>query len=288
MTVSIGAMLRREIEPSHLAEAAHALDGVYDELWIVEDLPFAGGIAQLTSVLGATEHARIGHGIAPAPFRNPVALAMEWATLAEMYPGRLIAGVGHGVQEWMTQIGESVASPLTLLEETLVTTRGLLEGEEVTLDGRYVSVDRVKLEFPPRIMPPLMAGVTGPRSLRLAGAHADGTILPEGLGPEEIATARFRIDQGRDAGGRTDRHHLTVFAAFFADSGDLPELPEGVASSWLAVGADVDEVVSKLIDLIDTGIDSLILVPMGGSPQYQLDMAASRILPTLREHAAVR
>ncbi|MDH3303333.1 MAG: LLM class flavin-dependent oxidoreductase [Acidimicrobiia bacterium] len=286
MTLSIGAMLRREIEPAHLTEAARALDGVYDELWIVEDLPYAGGIAQLTAVLAATEHARIGHGIAPAPFRNPVALAMEWATLAEMYPGRLITGLGHGVQEWMEQIGATVVSPLTLLEETLVTTRGLLAGEEVSLDGRYVSVNRVRLEFPPHVVPPVMTGVTGPRSLRLSGVHGDGTILPEGHGPDEIATARFRIDQGRNAGGRTDHHHLTVFAAFFADSSELPELPAGVSSSWLAVGADVDEVVAKLIDLIETGIDSLVLVPMGGSPQYQLDMAASRIVPTLREHAA--
>ncbi len=286
MTVSIGAMLRREIAPGHLTEAARALDGVYDELWIVEDLPYAGGISQLTAVLAATGHTRIGHGIAPAPFHNAVALAMEWATLAEMYPGRLITGVGHGVQEWMAQIGASVASPLALLEETLVATRRLLAGQELTLDGRYVSVDRVTLEFPPRVVPPVMAGVTGPRSLRLAGAHADGTILPEGHGPEEIAAARHHIDQGRDAGNRSDHHHLTVFAAFFADASGLPERPDAVSSSWLAVGADVDEVVSKLIELIDTGIDSLILVPMGGSPRFELDMAASRIVPALREHAA--
>ena len=286
MTVSIGAMLRREIPPGELTAAARALDGVYDELWIVEDLPYAGGIAQLTAVLAATEHARIGHGIAPAPFRNPVALAMEWSALAEMYPGRLIAGVGHGVQEWMGQIGAKVSSPLTLLEETLVTVRGLLAGDEVTIDGRYVTVDGVKMEFPPKVVPPVLAGVMGPRSLRLAGAHSDGTVLPEGHGPDEVASARTRIDQGRDAADRTDRHHLTVFAAFFADSGELPEIPAEVSSSWLAVGDDIGEVTAKLIDLIDSGIDSLILVPIGSSSRYQLDMAASRILPALREHAA--
>ena len=288
MTTSIGAMLRREIKPDALAGAARALDGVYDELWVVEDLPYAGGIAQLATVLAATEQARIGHGIAPAPFRNPVALAMEWAALAGMYPDRLITGVGHGVGDWMAQIGAPVASPLTLLEETLVTVRTLLAGNELTIDGRYVKVDGVRLEFAPAVVPPVLAGVTGPRSLRVAGAHADGTVLPEGQGPDEVAAAKLRIDQGRDDQGRTDRHRLTVFAAFFAGSDNVPELPEGVLSTWLAFGADVDEVIAKLVTLIDAGVDSLVLVPMGDSPGSQLDMAAARIVPSLREHAAER
>ncbi len=49
------------------------------------------------TVLQATERVVVGHGIAPAPFRNPAALAMEWATLATLHPGRFAAGLGHGV-----------------------------------------------------------------------------------------------------------------------------------------------------------------------------------------------
>ncbi len=283
--LSIGAMLRREIPPAELIDAAKALDGVYDELWIVEDLPYAGGITQLSAVLSATEFARVGHGIAPAPFRNPVALAMEWATLANMYPGRLLAGIGHGVQDWMTQIGASVDSPLTLLEETVSAVRTLLAGERLTVDGRYVKVDGVRLEFPPPTPPPVLAGVTGPRSLRLSGAYADGTVLPEGSGPDKISDAGRKIDQGRNETGRTDHHHLTVFAGFSTNHGERPELPPEVSASWLAVGADTDEVASRLSTLIDSGIDSLVLVPIGPSPQEQLETAASLIVPSLRARA---
>ncbi len=72
----------------------------------------------------------------PAPLRNVALTAMEVATLARIFPGRVIAGVGHGVQEWMAQVGGRVASPLTLLEEYAVALRRLLHGERVTVTGR--------------------------------------------------------------------------------------------------------------------------------------------------------
>ena len=51
--------------------------------------------------------------------RNPVYLAMEIATLERMFPGRIIAGIGHGVQSWMSAVGARAASPITALGETL-------------------------------------------------------------------------------------------------------------------------------------------------------------------------
>jgi len=91
---SIGAMIRREIAPEDEVAHAQFLAERFDEIWIVEDLPFAGGISQLAMVLAATEDVVVGHGIAPAPFRNPAALAMEWGTLERMFPGRVRCGLG--------------------------------------------------------------------------------------------------------------------------------------------------------------------------------------------------
>lgn len=162
---ALGAMLRRDVPPAEVSRHARAVAEGFDELWIVEDLPYAGGISQVAAVLEATASAGgagpvVGHGIAPAPFRNPAALAMEWATLAEMYPGRIAAGFGHGVPSWMGQIGEGVASPLTLLEETIDAVQRLLAGERVFVEGRYVSIDDVELVFPPAT-PPLRPPRTG-------------------------------------------------------------------------------------------------------------------------------
>ncbi len=281
----IGAMIRRDVPPGAVAAHAQIIEQGFDELWVVEDLRWAGGISQMGAVLEATDHVIVGHGIAPAPFRNAAALAMEWATLAELYPGRIAAGVGHGLQHWMAEIGERVDSPLTLLSETIGAIRQLLAGATVTVHGDYVALDKVALHWPPLQIPPVSAGVAGPKSLRLSGAVADGTILPEGRGPDDIRAALGFINDGRSDAGRTDHHRLTVFAGFYC--GDLDELgppPADVDSDgWGAVDPDPAVVADGLQQLIDAGADSVILVPYGDDAAQQLKFAASEIVPRLEK-----
>lgn len=279
---TIGAMILREIPPADVPEHAQEIHEGFDELWVVEDLPYAGGISQVAAVLDATTDVIVGHGIAPAPFRNPVALAMEWAALAELHPGRLAAGLGHGIQDWMAQVGERVESPLTLLRESIEAVRGLLAGETVSTDGRYVQIDGVALEFPPALPPPVSAGVVGPRSLRLSGAVAQGTILAGIRGPVEILRARELISQGQTTAGVIDSHRLTVFAAFYVGRPEeLGEPDPDVADMWAAIATEPDAVSEQLQAVIDFGADALILVPIGQNPTMQLQLAAAEIVPTL-------
>jgi alkanesulfonate monooxygenase SsuD/methylene tetrahydromethanopterin reductase-like flavin-dependent oxidoreductase (luciferase family) len=147
----------------------------------------------------------------PAVFRNPVASAMEIATLARLHPGRFIAGLGHGVPSWMDQIGARPAKPIPALEETAQSVRRLLAGERFSTDGDHVHLHDVCLEHPPSVRPPVVLGVRRPLGLRASGRCADGTVLAEPSPPAYIRWARERIDEGRAAAGRTDPHRLTVF-----------------------------------------------------------------------------
>ena len=284
MTASIGALIRRDLPPAKVVEHARAVQEGFDELWVIEDLPFAGGISQQAAVLAATDTAAVGLGIAPAPFRNPAALAMEWATLDEIYPGRVIGGIGHGVQAWMQQIGERVSSPLTLLKETILAVRQLLAGDLVKVEGRYVQLDGVQLEYPPNQAPKVLAGVTGPKSLLLSGAVADGTVLSEGHGPDDIKRARHLVDLGREEAGRTAHHHITAFAGFYVGKMDNigNENPDADPSfTWDAVGEDADQVAAQLQTLIAAGVDSLVLLPFGQDVTQQLQLAGETIVPQL-------
>ena len=206
-------MIDRDLPPEQLAALSQAAEALgADDIWVVEDIGWGGGIAAAATVLATTSHVRVAIGILPAPLRNPVLAAMEIATLGRLYPGRFVAGIGHGVQDWMRQVGAAVPSPLALLEETFTVLRRLLSGERVTLAGRAVSIDDVALVHPPIVSVPLLAGVTGPKSLELAGRVADGVVLIEGSGADEIRDARAR------AANRTEPYEVAVLCHFFVSA----------------------------------------------------------------------
>lgn len=77
-----------------------------------------------------------------------------------------MAGIGHGVPEWMAQVGAAARSPLALLEETITSVRALLHGDRVELAGREVRLDGVRLVHPPAEVPPVVAGVVRPAPSR--------------------------------------------------------------------------------------------------------------------------
>jgi alkanesulfonate monooxygenase SsuD/methylene tetrahydromethanopterin reductase-like flavin-dependent oxidoreductase (luciferase family) len=178
------------LSPEQLAGfAALAEQSGLDDLWVWEDCFLEGGLTTATAALAWTTSVRIGLGLMPAPLRNPALAAMEIATLARLFPGRFVPATGHGVQSWMKQTGAAVASPLTLLREWSTATRSLLHGQTVTVAGQYIQLTDVALDWPPQVVPPLLIGASGPRSLALAGEISDGVVLHSGYTPEGIRTA---------------------------------------------------------------------------------------------------
>lgn len=308
----LGAMLRREVLPEHTAAYARGVERLgFDALWVVEDCFYAGGVAAGAVALASTGRIAVGLGVLPAVLRNAAGAALEIAALARMFPGRVLPGFGHGVSSWMRQVGALPASQLAALEETISAVRALLRGGTVTVDGRHVRLDAVALEFPPPVVPPVAAGVRGPRSLRLSGRVADGTVLTELSTPDYVRWARERIDEGRAEAGRTDPHHVTVYA-FAAPDRDAvrPLVADGVRSGgssgqWGALTQELaalrdrapadlaaalpdawlDELTisgnaarRSLDALHEAGADTVVLIPAAEDPDVALDQLA-----TLRE-----
>ena len=154
--LNIGYCFDRTYPPHAIREFADRLEaGGVDQLWVIEDCFFTSGITLAAAALARTDRLTVGLGILPAVARNPAITAMELATLANMAPGRLLAGIGHGVQSWMEQMGARTPSPLTTLEEVLTVVRQLLRGEQVTFHGRQVHLTDVLLDQPPAVAPPV-------------------------------------------------------------------------------------------------------------------------------------
>lgn len=219
MTSDFGLCFHREFSAGAVVDHARTAEALgYDEFWVIEDCFFTSGPTLAAAALTATERIGVGIGIMPAVARTAAVTAMEIATLAELDPGRFHAGIGHGVQAWMAQMGARKDSPLTALEETIAAVRELLAGRRLTRDGRYVSLDDVALAAPPTITPLVSAGVQSVRSLQLAGRCADGTILAELCSPTYLTWAREQIAIGADEAGRdAEPHRLTVFASMVVD-----------------------------------------------------------------------
>ncbi|WP_262380089.1 LLM class flavin-dependent oxidoreductase [Nonomuraea sp. PA05] len=271
----LGVMFDRDLPPEQLIPFARALDETsVDDLWVVEDLGWTGGLTSAATALAVTSRLRVGLGIAPAPLRNPMLLAMELGNLARVHPGRLAAGIGHGVQDWMRQVGAAAASPLALLEETITAVSALLRGETVTLHGRSVHLDGVSLVHPPLEPPPVLAGVKRPRSLALSGRVAQGTIVPEGVGPDELPGIVETIGAGED-------HELVVFTFLRLGSGSDEETRSMVAgqAGFLGVAPEdvamasgtAEEAASHVKALWAAGATSVAVRPIGGDPLGQVN-----------------
>jgi len=218
MTPEIGVMFRREQHPASLIDYARRVEAMgFDQLWVVEDCFFMGGVAQAAIALAATSRLTIGLGINPAVARNPAFLAMEYATLASAFPGRFIGGIGHGFGGWMAQVGAKPASWLQSIYEVVAAVRRILRGESVTAHGTYANLDRVQLFDPPPVVPPVLLGVQSEKSLRVAGRCADGLLLAEGAGPDYVRWAREQMMTGRADSGRDGAGMVVVYAYCMVD-----------------------------------------------------------------------
>ena len=219
---------------------------------MAEDYFELGGIASVAAALAATQQIPIGLGVVAAAARHPAVTAMEFATLAEAYPSRFMAGIGHGAPGWVRQMGLQPASPLGLLRETTESVRGLLAGDELNRDGEYYQFDRIRLTHPPGGPVPLYLGVHGPASLRLSGELADGTLLGWFSSPGYVAWARERINEGRARGDQQNPHELVVLCLLSVSEHD-PAAARRDMSSWaspmLAAMAGSTQLKASGIDL---------------------------------------
>jgi 5,10-methylenetetrahydromethanopterin reductase len=305
MAKRLGVMFRPEWPPEELPAFARGAerDG-FAELWLVEDCFLSGGLTMSAAALAASEDITVGIGLLPAAMRNPAVAAMEIAGLARLHPGRFIAAFGHGVEPWMRQIGARPPDRLAALEETVAAVRALLAGEAVTVDGRHVHLDGVRLTHLPDQPPPVLIGTTGPRGLAAAGRVADGILLPEGSVPEAVrwaceqaddpdttvVYAWLSLDDDRSAAAAALRPMLDGWLQF----GLYPSLREkaGLTAQTvgdleddrlraLAVAGDARDCARAIAELWAAGADSVVLVPRHADRADQLERFAADVRPLL-------
>src|SRR5262249_27240079 len=156
-----------------------------------------------------TKRVRVGTAIMNVFTRGPVVIGITFLGLDELAPGRIVMGLGTGSPRILAPQGEPFDRALTRLKEDCEVLKPLLGGEDVTYAGSTIRLEGARVEdvlagasiASAAKTIPLYLGVTGPKSLELAGAVADGVLLNVCLPTPYVEHARERIGRGAASAG---------------------------------------------------------------------------------------
>lgn len=123
----------------------------FDSVWVGDSLfskPRYEPIALLSAISQRTKQVRLGTACMVTSTRNPLYLALEWATLDQISGGRTILGAGagnpeEGVRREFEALGLDYARRASVFEEGLAVLRELWTKGSVTFHGRYFDYDDV-------------------------------------------------------------------------------------------------------------------------------------------------
>jgi 5,10-methylenetetrahydromethanopterin reductase len=190
----------------------------FDAVWQADSRLVRDCMIPMAAFAAVTETIKIGSGVVDCWSRNPARLAAMFSTLDDLAPGRTILGLGAWWDPLAAKVGIDRARPLTVMREIVTAVRALLHNETVTMDGVYVHLDGVELDYVyqerrPKDVP-IYIGATGMQMMELTGEIADGCVLNYLVSPDYNARALDALGNGAAKANRSvvdiDRPQLVV------------------------------------------------------------------------------
>jgi probable F420-dependent oxidoreductase len=161
-------------------------------------------LAALSFVAARTKRVGLGTSVLVLPYRNPVLVASQAATLHLLSRDRLILGVGTGwMREEFEALGLDPAERGARTDEHIEVLRTLWRDDPASFEGRFTSFDDVVLGLPPRgSTPPVWVGGNTRPALRRALRHGDGwhgfEVYAEDMGAIRAQLEELGDELGRD------------------------------------------------------------------------------------------
>ncbi len=172
-------------------------DGVFvwDHLWNAGLAPFADPWVTLAAIAAATQRVTIGTIVAALPRRRPQLVAQATTTLDRLAGGRMVLGVGLGVDGYgeYSSFGEPAADDrarAAAIDAALDVLPAMLAGEPVPqVGGRVTTVPGVRRPRVPIWVAGLAGLTAGPR--RVARHRLEGLALVgvEAWSPSDVTDA---------------------------------------------------------------------------------------------------
>ena len=190
----------------------------FDAVWQADSRLVRDCMIPMAAFAAVTDTIKIGSGVVDCWSRNPARLAAMFSTLDDLAPGRTILGIGAWWDPLAAKVGIDRARPLTVMREIVTAVRALLHNETVTMDGVYVHLDGVELDYVYQERRakevPIYIGATGMQMMELTGQIADGCVLNYLVSPDYNARALEALGNGAAKANRSvaeiDRPQLVV------------------------------------------------------------------------------
>ena len=248
-----------------------------DSFWqtdrIVSPQPFMESMAMMAAVAGATKRLKFGMNVVVLPFRDPMLLAKECATIDFLSEGRLLAAFGVGADiapEWRA-MGISTKGRGRRTDEALQLLQRFWTEESVTHEGEfYHYTDAAVAPKPTQDPLPLWIGGSSKAAIRRTATLGTGWLA--GLQtPQQVAPVVAAIKEQSAAAGRPldDDHYGAGFAYRFG-SWDDPIVERAASalrrrlqvefdpSQYYAVGGSA-EIIARAEDYKRAGVSKFVL-----------------------------
>jgi probable F420-dependent oxidoreductase len=219
----------RAAGPGAIAAAARQADDLgFDDVWVSDhiaipaDAPYPPAflyepVVALTWAAAATTRVGLGTSVLVLPYRHPLHLAKELASLDRLSGGRLRVGVGAGwLEAEFDALGSSFATRGAATDEAIDVLRACWGEQPVTFQGPGVAFRDMKVVPTPAHRIPIWVGGRAEPALRRALTKGDGwhgTFLdPEQTVPLVQRLRRERPDEAFTLSMRTGWDGLTTGA----------------------------------------------------------------------------
>jgi alkanesulfonate monooxygenase SsuD/methylene tetrahydromethanopterin reductase-like flavin-dependent oxidoreductase (luciferase family) len=190
-----------------LAETAWQTMGKlgFSQVWTNDNLEYRSVLASSAAIV-ARLPVKLGTAVTVPYFRNPVDLAMAFATMSELMDGREISlGLGPGSRSILAHQVERV-KPLTIMAELATALRTLFAGADLRTSDmpvlasyfhmnaeqyalRFKSQSPIRLYYGPSLLKPAV--------LDLIARHFDGVILQTLYGITDMEGSLARLQSAR-------------------------------------------------------------------------------------------
>lgn len=195
--------------------AAQAEDLGFADVWVSDHLAIPASapyppaflyepLITLTWAAAATSRIGLGTSVLVLPYRHPVHLAKELASLDRLSGGRLVVGAAAGWLEGeFDALGVPFAERGARTDEALDVLRACWEGDQpIDFAGRFTTLDQMRVVPAPESHVPVWIGGSSAPALRRAVTKGDGW-QGSFLTPEAAAAVTARLRDERPEAGFT-------------------------------------------------------------------------------------